>query len=219
MTVTEQAVHDGEGRIEGGLPDDGWPPKPRRSTRTTSVSPWVQLGVVIGIALVAFVVWWFAGLRHDVRVLSEKVDALAEQAATNPPVMDVVTTTSLPPDRPPQDGETARRLIGDAVRVVFTPAMPGPARAVAVVDPGPSVQALAEASARAKCSGATVQVDDIRFIDDDHAVAVITFDVPGFEVASGYPFRIDVSRIGEQWKVAGSSVDTVLGMADGVCAG
>lgn len=223
MTVTEERPGS-----------DPWPPKPRSSAprRTdddggAARSPsWKPVAVVAGVALLGLLVWWFAGLRHDVRELrsevrelSEQVDGLNGAVFSVAPGMSTNATTSLPPDRPPADGETARRLIGDALEVVFTPTMPAAARAAAVIDPGPTVEVLAELSGRPKCAGATVLVGPIRFGDDDHARATVSFDVPDFEVAAGYPFQVDLTRVGGGWKVASSSLDAVISSASGVCSG
>jgi hypothetical protein len=225
MTVTEQAVHDDDGRVEGGPPDDdGWPPKPRRSSRTTSVSPGVQLGMVAGVALVGFVVWWFAGLRHDVEVLNDKVDAIADQGGfvlpgdeTEDTVIEEAEITTLPPEQAPPDAETARRKINDAVTAVFTPASPAEARSPAIDDPGDRAQRLAEASSRPSCADATLRVGGNRFVDHDHATSNIHFEVPQVQVANGYPFEVEVVRVGDEWKVTAASVDEVLGMASGIC--
>lgn len=190
--------------------DDRTPPR--------TIPPWVQLTVVAATVLVAFLVWWFAGLRHDVRELSAKVDAIAEQGGfvlpDDGPEDDVVVT--LPPEQPPPDAETARRRINDAVTAVFTPASPAEVRVPSIDDPGDRAVQLAAVST-GPCSDATLRVGGNRFVDPDRATSYIHFEVPQVPAADGFPFEIEVVRVGDDWKVSAASVDAVLGMAASYC--
>ncbi len=226
MSVTDErsgatGLAGAPGTTSGGEPpgSDGRPSPRRRHMPPRAIPPWVQLTVVAVVVLVAFLVWWFAGLRHDVRELSAKVDAIAEQGGfvLPTPESDDEVIVTLPPEQPPADAETARRKINDAVTAVFTPTSPAEVRAPSIDDPGDRAARLAAVSAGPGCADATLRVGGNRFVDPDRATSSIHFEVPQVPIADGYPFEIEVVRVGDDWKVSAASVDGVVGMASGFC--
>ncbi|MFN7152023.1 MAG: hypothetical protein ACK4V6_21405 [Microthrixaceae bacterium] len=192
-----------------GTPPGAAPPPGARHRERLQLGRWL----VVALVVQALVVGWLVA-----RVMDLEARTTVQVVDPDPVFTMETTTTALPLDIPPPDGETARRQIRDALGVVFASDLPVEQRAAWVRDPVDIDARLLALSGGPCATGADVVVTDIRFQTDDTAWVRFRFDGPGVpELGRTFSFDGLAHRAPERWLLDGQLVDRVLSMAAPYC--
>lgn len=196
--------------LRAGTSPGAAPPPGGRHRERAQLGRWL----VVALVVQALVVAWLVASVMDLDARTRSVQVVEPE----PMYPMETTTTALPLDIPPPDAEAARRLIRDALVLVFASDLPVEQRAQWVRDPVDVDARLLALSDGPCATGAEVVLTDIRFQSDDTAWVRFRFDGPGVpEIGRTVSFDGLVHRAPERWLLDGQLVDRVLSMAAPYC--